>query len=124
MSKKHKKQHFVPQCYLRAWCDPDTPDGHEPYVWRFAKDGTDARRKAPENIFHETDLYTITMPDGERDLRLEQGLSQLEGEFVKIRDSILAREQPFEARDHSILCAFIAATRARTPTNRDHLAEM
>ena len=49
---KHGKQHFVPQSYLRAWCDPETPDGQEPYVWRFAKDGTDARRKAPENIFH------------------------------------------------------------------------
>ena len=121
---KHGKQHFVAQSYLRAWCDPDTPDGQEPYVWRFAKDGTDARRKAPENIFHETDLYTISMPDGERDLRLEQGLSQLEGEFVKIRDSKLARQQALDPHERAILCTFVAATHARTPTQRDHLASM
>jgi hypothetical protein len=122
--QQNKKQHFVPQCYLRAWCDPETPVDQEPYVWRFSKDGSDARRKAPENIFHETDLYTITMPDRGRDLRLERGLSQLEGEFVKIRDSTLAREQPFEAREHAVLCTFADASRVRTPTNRDHLADM
>jgi hypothetical protein len=43
------------------------PAGQEPYVWRFKKDGSDPRRKAPENLFHETDLYTIHREDGERD---------------------------------------------------------
>jgi hypothetical protein len=70
---KHKKQHFVPQCYLKAWCDPTTPVDQDPYVWRFRKDGSDPRRKAPENIFHETDLYTIHRPGGGRDLVLEHG---------------------------------------------------
>jgi integrase len=27
-----KKQHFVPQCYLQAWCDPNTPEGRTD-VW-------------------------------------------------------------------------------------------
>jgi hypothetical protein len=121
---KHGKQHFVPQCYLRAWCDPETPAEQEPYVWRFSKDGTNPRRKAPENIFHESDLYTITAPDGGRDLRLEHGLKQLEDEFVMIRDSKLAGQQPLDPREHALLCAFVAATHARTPTQRDHLADM
>lgn len=121
---KHGKQHFVAQSYLRAWCDPATPADQAPYVWRFAKDGSDPRRKAPENIFHETDLYTIIAPDGGRDLRLEHGLAQLEDEFVKIRDRKLVRHQELERRDRLLLCAFVAAAQMRTPAQRNHLAGM
>ncbi len=118
---RHKKQHFVPQCYLKAWCDPKTPAKQEPYVWRFNKDGAAPRRKAPENIFYQTDLYTIRQADGGRDLVLERGLSGLEGEFVTIRDSKLALRRPLTPREHVLLCAFMAAAYARTPAQRDHL---
>ena len=119
----HKKQHFVPQSYLRAWCDPSTPAGQEPYVWLFNKDGTGARRKAPENVFHETDLYTIHRADGERDLVLEHGLAGLESEFALMRDAKLSKREKLTAREHVLLCAFIAAAQARTPAQRDHLKE-
>lgn len=120
---ENKRQHFIPRSYLKAWCDPSTPAGHEPYVWRFAADGTNPRRKAPDNIFHQTDLYTIHGPDGARDLRLERGLSGLEGEFVGIRDTVLAAERDLDPRQHVLLCAFTAAQHARTPRQRDHLSE-
>ena len=118
----HKKQHFVPQSYLRAWCDPNTPAGQEPYVWLFNKDGSVLRRKAPGNIFHETDMYTIHRADGGRDLVLEHGLAGLESEFVMIRDTKLSKGEKLTAREHVMLCAFIAASRARTPAQRDHHA--
>ena len=35
---KNKKQHFVPRTYLKAWCDPNVPAKHEPYVWIFQRD--------------------------------------------------------------------------------------
>jgi hypothetical protein len=117
----HKRQHFVPQSYLRAWCDPSTPPGQEPYVWIFNKDGSDPRRKAPENIFHETDLYTIQQADGGRDLVLEHGLAGLESEFAAVRDAKVAKREKITVREHVMLCAFIAAARARTPAQRDHL---
>jgi hypothetical protein len=63
---KHGKQHYVTKSYLEAWCDPEMPQGHEPYVWVFSKDGSNPRRKAPENIFHERDFYTIKEADGSR----------------------------------------------------------
>jgi hypothetical protein len=69
-------------------------------------------------------VHLAVLEDGGRDLWLEQGFSQLESEFVKLRDSKLARQQPVDAREHALLCAFVAATHARTPTQRDHLADM
>jgi len=119
----HKKQHFVPRSYLRAWCDANTPAGQEPYVWLFARDGSNPRRKAPDNIFHETDMYTIELPGGGRNLVLEHGLAQLESEFVSIRDTKLTSHEPLGPAEHAFLCAFVAATHERTPARRDHLAE-
>lgn len=119
----HKKQHFIPRSYLSAWCDPNSPSNQEPYVWLLSRDGSNPRRKAPNNIFRETDLYTIELPDGGRSLVLENGLAQLESEFVSIRGTKLELLEPLEPSEHAALCVFIAAMHARTPSQRNHLSE-
>ena len=118
----HKRQHWVPRSYLASWCDPDTPPGQEPYVWLFQKDGTNVKRRAPDNIFHETDLYTIDV-GGQRDLTLEHGLSTVESQFVRIRNEVLRRRQPLSDEDVVWLLIFIAAAKARTRAMRDHMQE-
>lgn len=119
-SKGHRKQHFVPVCYLKAWCDPKGPEAQTPYVWIFDKDGTNARRKAPENILHETDMYTVEIPDSARNLVLERGLQQLETEFTHVRNPKLKFRRPLDRAEHVLLCAFIAAAQARTRAMREH----
>lgn len=118
--KGHRKQHFVPVCYLKAWCDPKAPKAQTPYVWIFDKDGSNARRKAPENILHETDMYTVEMPDGDRNLMLERGLQQLESEFSCIRKHTLKPRRCIDTAEHVLLCAFIAAAQVRVPAMRQH----
>lgn len=118
--KGHRKQHFVPVSYLKAWCDPEALKGQNPYVWIFDKEGANGRRKAPENIFHETDMYTIKMPDGSRDIVIEHGLQQLESEFANIRNRKLNKGRPLDQSEHLLLCAFIAAAHARTRAMREH----
>ena len=120
MTMTHKKQHWIPRSYLAAWCDLDTPDDHTPYVWRFAKDGESRRRKAPKNIFHEKDLYTIHLSDGSRELALEHGLAELEGEFVRIRDDVLSASKTMGRRDHLLLCAYVGAMMARGVPHLNH----
>jgi hypothetical protein len=95
----HKKQHAVPKCYLKAWLDPNPFKGRR-HVWLFEKDDSNPRRRSPKAIFHETDLYTIHRKDGERDLVLEHGLSDLESAFVGIREKLARHEilTPEEAR--------------------------
>ncbi len=117
------KQHSVPQCYLKAWCDPDVPEGQVPYVWLFGPDGASSKRKAPRNIFVETDMYTVRRVDGSRDLTLEKGLSQLESDFAYMRRTKLEYDQELDVMERIKLCAFVAAMEARTKPMRDHWRE-
>ncbi len=118
--KTHKKQHYIPQSYLAAWCDPSTPAEQEPYVWVFPKEGGGAQRKAPRNLFTETDMYTFQSPEGIRDLSLEHGLSGLESDFARVRRDVIAKRIELSAQDRIVLLAFVAATVSRTPKQRDH----
>jgi len=119
----HKKQHYIPACYLKAWCDENTPKGHTPYVWIFDADGSNSRRKSPEKIFYESDMYTIEGKEGNRDLVLEHGLSQLEETFSRIRRKTLAAKRAINETERLLLCAFIASMHTRTPARREHLRE-
>lgn len=123
MSKAYKKQHFVPASYLKKWADPNCPPHHEPYVWVFDKDGSNPKKRAPSNIFTETDLYTIQNSDGTRDLRLENGLSELESMFTRVRNSKFSFHRELTAEEKVYLCAFVAAGQFRTTSSRDHHAK-
>jgi hypothetical protein len=118
-SKKNKSQHFVPRVYLGAWTDPETPAQMDPYVWIFERKSREGRRKAPVNIFEETDFYTTEGADGERDLRVEEALNRIETRFVKARQKI-EKHQRLSAREHVDLVAFVAAMEGRTKAQRDH----
>jgi hypothetical protein len=117
---KHKKQHFIPSSYLEAWCDPNTPAGQTPYVWRFSKDGNQISKKAPQKIFYETDMYTRVTPEGDRDLYLEYTLSRVESEFAKMRTRKLGRKQKITSQEHLFLCVFVAAMFSRTKAYAKH----
>jgi hypothetical protein len=111
MDKKH--QHVIPKSYLQAWCDPTTPAGHEPYVWVHHSDGGEGKRKAPRSKwFTEIDRYTIKSPTGDRNLDIEDTLGNLENQFVGLREKLQARK-PVTAREHVIICAFVAAMCSR-----------
>jgi hypothetical protein len=95
----------------------------EPYVWLFDRDGQNGRRKAPKNVFEETDFYTISMPNGGRDLVLEHGLQELEDQFAKIRDEKLSREIPVTADEGAYVFAFMIAMSFRTKAHRHRRRE-
>lgn len=123
MAKSHKSQHWIPQSYLAAWTDPDVLEDHIPFVHLYARDGSRERRKAPTNIFKETDLYTIKMPDGTRNLRLERGLKGLEQSFCTVRRDFLDHRRSLPPSRHEKLVTFVAAMHVRTPVMRDHHGE-
>jgi len=115
----HKSQHFVPKTYLAAWCDPTAPTQMEPYIWIFDRNDRTGRRKAPQNVFEETDFYTVRSNDGARNLSLEHGLQELEERFADIRRSKLAVEEPVNEEEHAHLVAFAVAMSFRTKAHRE-----
>ncbi|PDT07878.1 DUF4238 domain-containing protein [Rhizobium sp. M1] len=118
--REKKKQHYVPRAYLSAWIDSATPPGQTPYVWIFDKEGGAGKRKSPEKTFIETDIYTIPMVDGSRDLRLEDGLQQLEQGISTLRQEFLKERRQLPTIRHVKLIAFLSAMQARTPAFREH----
>ncbi len=118
---KPTKQHYVPECYLRGWVDPKTPAGQEPYVWIFNRGEKVGRKKAPSNIFTETDLYTLRLKTGEKDYSIEETLSNLEGRYANIFRNKIQKHLPLSEEEHITLCAFVAAMLQRTPRYRDNM---
>lgn len=87
------RQHLIPNCYLKVWCDPRTPEDQTPYIWRISKDGSKKKNKAPQQSFTATDRYTITLPTGEKDLIVENTLAGLENAFISVRGRIEGKEE-------------------------------
>ncbi len=115
-----RKQHYLPQCYLREFLDPKTPSGHEPYVWIFSKDGKKKEKRAPHNTFHETDLYTLLI-EGQKHYSIETSLAQLEGRYTEVVRNKIKKRLPLTEEEHVILCAFVAAMMQRTLRMKENL---
>src|SRR5271156_433353 len=116
------KQHTIPKCYLKAWCDPRTPPGQHPYIWRISRDGSEKKKKSPEKSFTSTDRYTIKLPSGERDLIIENTLGGIENDFVNELVRIRRRQQ-LNLHDKARLCLFVAAMHTRTIAMGEHWRE-
>jgi len=116
---KHKRQHIVPKSYLSAWLEPVTPPGQERALWRFAKDGTGKHRKSPKKTFVKSDRYTVFLKNGERDLRVEHTLDQIENDFSGVLRRLHRRER-LTPLDKAKIAIFTAAMLGRTRRKADH----
>ena len=108
-----KRQHVIPRCYQEPWCDPTTPIGQTPYIWMISKDGTQKRRKAPENSFVGTEVYTIRLPSGDRNLAIEDTLARIESTFASLIKHKVGKQDDLDSRDKADLCIFAAAMFSR-----------
>jgi Protein of unknown function (DUF4238) len=111
----HQKQHWIPDTYLSAWCDPDTACQNPRRVYRYNIDGSYRDYRPPGRIFTVDDLYTVTGPDGERDLATEHALNRLEDSFARLRRTHLIKGIGLTSIGRRNLIWFIAAIRHRSP---------
>jgi Protein of unknown function (DUF4238) len=104
---------IVSKCYLKAWCDPSTPKGHESDIWLILRDGSKKVKRTPHKSLTKNDVYTVTSKDGSSDLRVETTLSQLEGKFVKVQKKISERKS-IDLHGLAYLAHFMATMHSRT----------
>jgi hypothetical protein len=118
LAVEKEDQHTIPKSYLRAWCDPSTPDGA--FIWVFPRGGGKGERSSPRRTFTEQDFYTLPGAHGGRDLSIENALGAIEGAFVTVRNGGLRQGRPLSDRDSIDLCGFVAAMLTRTTRFTDH----
>lgn len=104
-----KRHHYVPQGYLRAWCDAK---GH---VAVRRRDRATTYPATPVNVGVATHLYGTGLDS----LWREKNFSLVEEEWPRLRADLLRRGQ-LHGRDRDMACMFMALQIART---REHIAQ-
>lgn len=85
---KPKKQHWVPQFYLRHFATPETRHSKEPKVWIFSKDEGDPSLTSIKNVAQRRYLYSPKDTAGNRLWDLEDKLSDIESLLTPIWGSL------------------------------------
>ena len=120
MINKPKRQHYVPQCYLKEFATPDSISKKEPLIWIFPKDKRKGRLDKIKNVLFAKDLYTIDVGD-KKDYSIEISLGNIEAEYAKVYREKIKKRLPLSKRDHLVLCVFISALMQRTLRHKDSL---
>lgn len=55
---EYKDNHYIPQVYIKGFLDTITPEGQNPFVWRYDSESRRVRNRAPKKILAKKDLYT------------------------------------------------------------------
>jgi len=114
------KQHYVPQCYLREFADPNMLSGGEPFIWIFDRDGKNRRKDKIKNVLASNDLYTLKIK-GQKNYSIEETLANLEGKYTEVFRSKIKNKIPLNEKEHIILCAFVSVMFQRTLRHKDNL---
>ena len=114
---EYKNQHFITESYIKAWCNPQTPNGA--FVWVVSKNRRTISRKSPKSLFAEEDFYTVYDSNGERKLELEHELHKIEDKFILLRDKKLKNHQPLKSEDRRTIAIFVSTMFARTKRQKE-----
>ncbi len=111
-----ESQHYIPQFYLREFTDPETPNGHEPYVWVYEHESKKWKKKSPKNIASKPDFYSFVDQEDKRRNEIEKGLSTIEGKTASIyRNKIFTRQQ-LTIQEKATIAEFIVLMVTRVPS--------
>lgn len=88
-----------------------------------SKDGSKKSKKSPKKTFVETDMYTIKLPDGTRDLVIEDTLSHIETTFSRIIKHTINKRVSLSSEERAQLCIFTAAMSVRTKSQKDNFGK-
>ena len=88
------------------------------YVWTASSDGRgQLKRESPRRLFEGDDFYTVTDESGNRNLELEEKLHEVEDDFIKVRDEVIAKKKPLQVEDRKSIALFASTLYARPNFN-------
>ena len=111
-----ESQHYIPQFYLREFTDPETPNGHEPYVWVYEHESKKWKKKSPKNIASKPDYYSFVDQEDKRRNEIEKGLSTIEGKTASIYRNKICTRQQLTIQEKATIAEFIVLMVTRVPS--------
>jgi hypothetical protein len=129
---KHKRQHYLPQSYLKGFCESQTTPGGKSLVLHFYdKETGEFGSKSPKNFGHRSYLYSFVKEDGTLDHSLEEHFGRLETGMTRVMKTVqshvsLLRSQPktsisLPQNDRTIMLEFFFWMMKRTPSLMDQI---
>lgn len=115
------KAHFIPQFYLKGFTDPDTPEGHEPFVWVYDINAKTWERRAPVNVASKPDYYLLPKVHGQADDFLERFLSRTESLAANILRGRILTKAELTAEDRAGLSVFVSLMMLRVPSVHERI---
>jgi len=122
---KSIKQHWVPQFYLKGFSTPESKESKMKKVWAFHREEGKPFLVNVEDIAAQRHLYTPACPKGERDWKVDDKLTDLEGMVSSIWPKVA--HDYIDLSDKHIrmaLSLFIATLLLRHPSNIDQVKKI
>jgi hypothetical protein len=104
---KPKRHHYLPQFYLNFYCRGGG-------LWLFDRERREYRQQTPKNTALKQHYYSTEATDGEKDTRIEELLSIVEGHAKIVIDKLVAREA-ITHNEKEELAIFVAFMIGRVP---------
>lgn len=84
-----RKQHYIPQFYLKYFTDPLTPPLQMPYVWILDKQNESIKNKAPVNFAFKKGYNDIIDENGNKSSIVEDQFMEIEGPAATVLKKLM-----------------------------------
>lgn len=112
-----KDQHWVPQCYLRPWCDKSAIGER---VWVFPRGGGGGTLRPIKDLFRKPHLYTVRTRPVTDPYVIEKGLSKIESQYAQVIRTRVLQGLPLSVEDRAVLRVFVGTMLVRTRAQAEH----
>lgn len=115
---KPKRQHWVPQFYLKYFAVPETQVTKNPLIYVHSRDGLGVKchRRSIKDVCVQNYLYSPDQPNGERDWSMEYMLGDIETQLGSLWPEITQGGTALQSDETKRLMAtFVAAMHLRNP---------
>ncbi len=114
--------HIIPQSYLKGFTDPDTPEGHEPFLHLYDFAARSWENRSPKRALWQTDYYALPGKVGEEKDALDHGpMGVIEARALEIVRRKIIPKQRLTSDEKEDYAVFIGLMMGRVPAQRERM---